>query len=281
MEYIEINIVIPDGIAGGREMATAMLFDYGVDSILETDNGLLIYFPVESFDIDDFSNNRLFHVDGAFGFTFTTRVVPDINWNEAWEKSFNPVIINNQVAVRAPFHPRPEGVDYDIVIEPRMAFGTGHHESTELMISQMLRFSFQGKRTLDIGCGTGILAILASMMGSSNVAAVDNDPVATENCSHNLSVNGIVNVNTHTGTATDAYLTGKKFDIILANINRNVLTENMPAFSDRLVNGGIILLSGYYSGDMPAIEKAARGSGLNRSSFIEKNQWICEAYMKP
>ncbi len=280
MDYIEIRIEVPVGITDGRDIAAAMLTEIGIDSVLETEEGLTVYIPANSFDVEVLRNHRLFRHDGGLGFAFSTSLLPGINWNDVWEKSFDPVIIDRKVSVRAPFHQRPDEIIYDIVIEPRMAFGTGHHETTELMMSQMLGQTFKDKTVLDYGAGTGILAILASMMGASSVVAVDNDPVATENCIHNLSVNRISDVTAITGTVSDIRLISGQYDIILANINKNVLTTDMKALSEMLPSGSTILLSGYYSHDVNDIAKSASDSGLDRLSIVEKNEWICEAYVK-
>ncbi|MBM3419570.1 MAG: 50S ribosomal protein L11 methyltransferase [Bacteroidetes bacterium] len=280
MHYIEIDIAIPDGFPDGREIAVALLSDDGLDTFLETDKGLVTFVRSDGFSRALLARNRLFDINGDFRFRFRTRKVPDVNWNEIWEKSFNPVIVGEDVVVRAPFHKTNGSYRYEIIIEPKMAFGTGHHETTELMMWLMLKNDFRGKRVTDLGCGTGILAILASLMGASSVTAIDNDPLAVGNCLENLKTNNVNNVDVVPGDA--AYLTDRKesFDTILANINRNTLIAEMSTMAGALRTGGVILLSGFYNSDKEVIANSASGAGLKLVQFIEKNSWVAMMFAK-
>lgn len=280
MDYVEIDITIPGSFPEGREIAVAMLELENYDIFLETPEGIITCIAADKYDEQRLSRHALFRPEGNFRFSFRTRNIPSRNWNEEWEKNFKPVSIDDQIVVRAPFHKVKGKFRHDIVIEPRMAFGTGHHETTGLMMRLMLETGARGKRVADLGCGTGILAILASKMGASGIAAIDNDPTAVENCIHNLEVNNISGVDVSTGDAAGISEKGR-FDLLVANITLNILTESMKSMAGALNNGGILLVSGFYSNETDAVEEAALHNNLVKVKFIEKNRWVAGMFSKP
>ena len=194
-----------------------------------------------------------------------------MNWNTEWEKNFEPIMVNDTVSVRAPFHEKTD-LPYEIVIEPKMSFGTGHHETTHLMIQQLLSADLKDKTVLDMGSGTGILAIMAELRGAKSVDAIDIDDWCYENAMENAERNNCKKIRVFKGDA--ALLADKNYDVIIANINRNVLINDLPVYYKCLNKGGILLLSGFYREDIPFIKKAATGLGLKESDLLEKNNWI-------
>jgi ribosomal protein L11 methyltransferase len=197
------------------------------------------------------------------------------NWNAAWEAGFEPVQVEDRVAIRASFHPPVAGVKYDLVITPRMSFGTGHHATTWLMVHAMTRLDFHHKSVFDFGTGTGVLAILAEKMGAEAVEAVDNDPWSISNTTDNLVENACTNVVVR--QAEDARC-GKSFDVILANINRNIILANISVLTAQLHRGGTLLLSGLLTADAEAIRQAAQAEGLVFREMDQRDGWICLSF---
>lgn len=193
------------------------------------------------------------------------------NWNEVWEKSFEPVLISDKVMIRAPFHMPAESVLYDIIIEPKMSFGTGHHPTTCLMIENMLKIKINNKNVLDLGCGTGILSVMASKLGAKSIMAVDTEEQAVLNTRENLLNNNVVNTLVEKGTAND--LQSQSFHVILANINKNVLINTMEYFSKSLMPGGMLLLSGFFESDNNDLLQIAEANKLHFVSALSKDHW--------
>jgi ribosomal protein L11 methyltransferase len=198
------------------------------------------------------------------------------NWNATWEQNFNPILVGGVCAVRAPFHEKTE-VAYDIVIEPKMSFGTGHHETTHMMLQHILDHDFWGKAVLDMGSGTGVLAILAEKKGAKAVDAVDFDNWCYLNALENVERNNCKNIRVYEGDA--ALLKGKKYDIILANINRNILLEDLPHYVKCLNTNGLLFLSGFYKEDIIAISAKCGELGLKFEKNLEKNNWVAVKYV--
>lgn len=194
------------------------------------------------------------------------------NWNAQWESSFSPVEIDDSCIIRAKFHDINKKYEYDIIIEPKMSFGTGHHETTSLMIKEMLRLDIKGKTVVDCGCGTGILGIFAAMKAAKDVFAFDIDDWCYENAMENIALNNVHNMNVKIGGIE--LLIDRTFDIILANINKNILIESMTYFYNSLNNGGVILFSGIYHKDLHDLKQSACSVGLKFVSFSENNSWI-------
>ena len=264
MEYIEFRFNdIPEY---KQDLLIFQLADAGFESFSQDADQLLAYIPVALYDAE-----KVKSVLGEFPFPCTFETIPDQNWNREWEKNFSPVDIGGICYIRAPFHPAIKDYRYEIIIEPKMSFGTAHHETTSQMIELMLQLDLRGKKVLDMGCGTGILAILAEMMGASEILAVDNDEWAYNNSLENTEKNGSERITVVRGGIEEII---GQFDLIIANINRNVLLEQIPVYYKSLVPGGFLLMSGFYQEDLPVILEKASECGFNHEMNISKNRWI-------
>lgn len=273
MNYKEIRFKIdPEG--GEGEVLAALLADIGYEGVAEENEWLTAYIPESDFDELQLRDTLS---QAGFALTFEINDVPEQNWNEVWESQFEPVVIADKIYVRAPFHPSRPGYPYELLIEPRMSFGTAHHETTALMLEYLLELPLEGLQVLDMGCGTGILAIMAAKRGATPVLAIDNDAWAVSNARDNILVNNTPDITVAQGDAT-TLPASPTFDLILANINRNILLNDMPAYRQALRPGGIIVFSGFYTDDLPAIEAAAHQLGLTKLSFKEKNRWVAAAF---
>ncbi|MEJ8804534.1 50S ribosomal protein L11 methyltransferase [Pontibacter sp. H249] len=269
MDFIEVTLKVDAEYA---DILTAELGELGFDAFVETEDGFSAYIDEDKFSEEDLK--EVFHRYAALvQVEYTTQKIERQNWNEEWERNFEPLFIGEQVSVRASFHEKPANAKYDIVINPKMSFGTGHHETTTLMIENQLTLSHQGKRVLDMGCGTGILAIMAGELGASEIVAVEIEDWTVENARENAELNGYENIDVRLGGA-ETIEGDKAYDIILANINRNVLLEDMPAYKAVLAPQGWLLLSGFYTEDLPIIQERATELGLNYISHRVKNNWV-------
>jgi ribosomal protein L11 methyltransferase len=276
MDYIEVSFEI-NPKSTGTDILIALLSHIGYESFVETDIGILAYIPAGKYDGNAILSLPVF-TSGEFTIGFHHTTIKSQNWNEVWEKNFEPVLIRNSVFVRAPFHEANKNAEFDILIEPKMSFGTAHHETTAMMIELMLDEKMTGKSVLDAGCGTGILSILAEMLGARFVSAIDNDEWAYNNALENIRRNKCRNVIVQLGDS--GLLANEKFDFVLANINRNVLVENMKAFSNHMNGGGIMLLSGFYPNDLPVIEGATDKNNLLTDRILIKNDWAAARFYK-
>lgn len=202
------------------------------------------------------------------------------NWNEEWEKNYDPISVLDKCYIRATFHEAKPGFPYEIVINPKMSFGTGHHATTWLMVKQQMEVAHQGKRVLDVGTGTGILAIMAGLLGAKELEAFDIDDWSVENARENFELNNIKNVKLDLGTISSVKPSGT-FDIILANINRNVLLEELPVYEQLLRKEGHLLLSGFYEQDIAAIDELANKLNLKMLRSEMREQWTVLVYIKP
>jgi len=201
------------------------------------------------------------------------------NWNEEWEKHyFEPIVIGNECVIHSSFHKNVPKAKYDIVIDPKMAFGTGHHETTSLVIGRLLQMDLQDKTLLDMGCGTAVLAILAAMRGAKDIVAIDIDTWCTENSIENIAMNNIRDIDVQLGGAE--LLAGLHFDIVVANINRNILLADMEQYAACLSTGGELYMSGFYVQDIPLIEAEANRNGLTLIDYHEKNNWVAVKTVK-
>lgn len=268
MTYLEIRLS-PVNSDEMQSLLMAGLLESGFESFVEEVHALLAYIPA-----DIFKEEMI--IDIASGYQIPelkieVKPLADINWNKEWESNYPPVTIAGKCHVRAPFHPPKAEIAYDIVIEPKMAFGTAHHETTQLMASWLMELDVVEKDILDMGCGTGILAILANKMGARYVTGIDNDEWAWQNGMENFRINGVAAGNVIPGDA--ARIGPGCFDIILANINRNALLQDMKTYFLGLRQNGILLLSGFYQKDIEAIASSASESGLSVKGSRILNDW--------
>jgi ribosomal protein L11 methyltransferase len=277
MEYARVRCTIEPDSELNREILTAYLGEEGFESFDELDKNIDAFIPSANLNKellpDIFSNIPLFKTD------FEIEIIPDQNWNEVWEKNyFKPLLIDNKCLIRAPFHTNYPDAEYEIIIDPQMAFGTGNHETTSLVISKILQQDTSGKKILDMGCGTGILGILASMKGASEVTAIDIDEWAYNNTVENAKVNGVKNIAVKQGDAT--LLGDDRYDIIYANIQRNILLNDMKTYSSVMKRGAEITMSGFYTEDIEAIKAEAKTVGLTFKNFSEKKNWVAAVFTK-
>ena len=223
---------------------------------------------------EDYAEASLGAVLSKYGvpLDFQVEMLEDINWNEQWESNFSPVFIKDQVQIRADFHQPMAGVKYDVIVNPKMSFGTGHHETTYLMVEEQLNIEHIGKLVLDVGTGTGILAIMAHKLGAKSIIATDIDDWSIDNCRENFAANAVQNVTILRGSIHNLTLKGN-FDIIYANINKNVLVEELPQYARLLKIGGILLISGFYSEDMADLIQLASLHNLKPDHHKTRNNW--------
>lgn len=257
------------------EILIAELGYAGFESFVETENGIEAFIQKEDWNGQILDEIHVLTSD-EFIITYTTKEIEQINWNTEWEKNFTPIIVDDTCSVRAPFHEKPD-TRYDIIIEPKMSFGTGHHETTHMMIQHVLKHDLQNKKVLDMGCGTGVLAILAEMRGAKPIDAIDIDNWCYLNTIENVQRNECQHITTYEGDAS--FLEGKRYDVVIANINRNILLNDIATFSKTLKKGGILFLSGFYKEDFKIITEKCKENNLKSSGFIERNNWIAACYM--
>ena len=273
--YLEFHFTI-DPPQPASEILIAELGYLGFESFVENDDGITAYIPKEEFEEDLLAGVHILQSE-EFEINHTVQEIEKINWNEEWENNFKPILVNDQCSVRAPFHEKPQ-VDYDIIIEPKMSFGTGHHETTHMMIQHILKNDWQGKSVLDMGCGTGVLAILAAMKGSSIIDAIDIDNWCYLNTLENISRNECEHINVEEGGAE--LLTDKNYDVILANINRNILLRDLPIYESCLKRDGTLFLSGFYDSDLSEIKAACKKLNLKYEEHFERNKWVAVKFCK-
>lgn len=273
MEYIELDCKV-EPAGENTEILIARLSDIGFSMFEESATGVKAYIESGLFSQAALEQMTAFPPDHQVKVEYKVSKMPDVNWNELWESNFQPVVIGKDIYVRAEYHQPDPSFKYELVIQPRMAFGTGHHATTSLVMESMLGLDFHEKNVLDMGCGTGILAILASKMGAKHLVAIDIDENATENTVVNCKRNDIKNVKVVTGGAEAS---GKeKFDFVLANINRNIILEDLPLYKNNLAVGGLLITSGYYESDLDKISECAKSLGLKPVDFKVNDNW-CRA----
>lgn len=277
MEYTQATITLDADNQDNRDIITAMLGNEGYESFTENENSIDAYIPSSKFTKETI--DKILHIL-PFNAQYTYVAIPEQNWNEVWEKNyFKPLLVANKCLIRAPFHTDYPKAQYEIIIEPKMAFGTGNHETTSLMIEYVLETTLDGKKILDMGCGTGILAILASMTGAQNITAIDFDKWAYENTIENSQINKCNNIEVKHG---DAKSIGKNtYDVIFANIQKNVLLTDILTYARAMNTKALLFVSGFYKPDLPDIKTKAQSVGLNYVSHKIKNNWIAAAFTKP
>lgn len=275
MDYIELDFNI-NPKSPATDIVIAELGEIGFDTFEETDNGVKAYIPIKDYSEEAIFNIAYISQNEEHIITWNKNVIKAQNWNAVWESSFEPVVVDGKCSVRAPFHEAIAGIEFDIIIEPKMSFGTGHHETTSLVIAEMLATDFKDKTVLDMGCGTGVLAILAMKKGAKSALAVDIDEWSYENTLENIAKNNTPTIEVVLGDVNS--IAGKKFDVIIANINRNIITRDIDKYCNTLAAGGKIVFSGFLEVDIDVITNAAGKLGLVKSSTAIKNNWAMLAF---
>lgn len=275
MAFTEFDFTLNPDTPENREILISYLDDLEFESYWEEDEVLHAYLPAEKHDpgkLTALSNT----IKNLFTFNYKTDQLEEKNWNELWESNFEPVSINDKCVVRAPFHDPVPDIPYELIIEPQMSFGTAHHETTAMVLNYMTSMDIQHNDVLDMGSGTGILAILAKMKGATRVIAVDNDEWAIDNTKENIQKNnqkiddviqGDVNV-----------VEDQQFDLILANINRNIILNHIPSYAKMLKKKGKIVFSGFYLEDLENIHTKAENFGMNLINYNSKNNWVAAVF---
>src|SRR5690554_1475842 len=259
----------------GTEILIAELGYAGFESFVETEEGVTAYIQKDEWneailETIDILNSEEFQID------YSHSEIAQVNWNSEWEKNFDPIEVDGKCTVRAPFHPK-KNFEYEIVIEPKMSFGTGHHETTFMMLQFILENDFTDKTVLDMGCGTAVLAILAEMRGASKIKAIDIDEWCYENSVENTQRNNCETITVELGDAS--LLPGRKYDTIIANINRNILLNDMETYQKSLNKGGTLYLSGFYNEDLPIITDCCNNLGMKFVENKEKNRWVAAKFV--
>jgi ribosomal protein L11 methyltransferase len=272
--YIEYEFKVTP-VQPGTEILIAELGYAGFESFVETDDGVKAYIQKGDWNKDILSDIQILN-SKEFVISHSITEIAQVNWNEEWEKNFDPIRVEDRCIVRAPFHSK-ESLEYEIVIEPKMSFGTGHHETTYMMLQHILENDFKTKSVLDMGCGTAVLAILAEMRGASKIDAIDIDPWCFENSEENAERNNCKNITVALGDAT--VLIGREYDVIIANINRNILLHDMETYRNCLGKGGELYLSGFYAEDLPVITDACNKLGFTFVHKKERNSWIAAKFV--
>ncbi|EPR72528.1 Ribosomal protein L11 methyltransferase [Winogradskyella psychrotolerans RS-3] len=253
------------------EILIAELGYAGFESFVENEEGVIAYIQKEEWNENILDAIYILGSD-EFKIDYTFEDIEQTNWNEEWEKNFNPIVVDDLVSVRAPFHEKRDDVKYDLIIEPKMSFGTGHHETTHMMIQHILQNDFKNKSVLDMGCGTGVLAILAEKVGATKLDAIDIDNWCYLNSLENVERNDCENISVYEGDVT--LLNGKKYDSIIANINRNILLADISEYAKCLNENGSLFLSGFYQEDIPIIEAECNKQMLKLTKTLQKGQWV-------
>lgn len=275
MNYIEYDFTVSP-TEMGAEILMAELAEVGFDSFEDTPTGIKAYIPKDSWNEQILQDIYLLS-NPEFTISYQITEIEQVNWNEEWEKNFSPIVVEDLCTVRANFHPVPN-TRYDIVITPKMSFGTGHHETTYMMLQQLLPLSLEDTKVLDMGCGTGILAIMAALRGARDITAIDIDPWCVENATENVQQNDCSFITIKEGDVS--LIAGEQYNLILANINRNILLSDIPAYTQALLPQGLLLVSGFYVEDLPAIKEKCQEVGLTYLSHIERNRWVSAKFQR-
>jgi ribosomal protein L11 methyltransferase len=274
MDYVQVSITCLEDY---QEILIAELAAVGFDSFLETETGFEAYVPQDQFSRDSFDEVITTYQEPA-ALTLVEGIMPKVNWNEEWEKNYDPIEVDQLVYVRASFHAPKPGFQYEIVINPKMSFGTGHHATTFQLLSMQGKIDHQGKRVLDVGSGTGILAIMAHLLGARQVEAFDIDSWCVDNGNENFELNQVA-ARMGLGTIREVQPKGP-YALILANINKNVLLDELKIYASLLTNQGLLLLSGFYSEDIADLVQAASAQGLTLTMQTTKDNWAALCLQK-
>ncbi|MFT6849521.1 MAG: ribosomal protein L11 methyltransferase [Sphingobacteriales bacterium] len=259
-----------------REIVVAMLDAEGGDMFEETENGVKAFFQEGSFTMKNLQN-VLSKLPFGGSLKVSESLIQPKNWNEVWESNFSPITVKNW-RVRAPFHEKDPSYPNELVINPEMAFGTGHHQTTSLMMEHLIEGNLKGKKVIDLGCGTGILGVMAAKLGASYIVAADIEENAALVTEQNFTKNDVKVDKVYCGTVADIPV--EKFDIVLANINRNILLSEMDMYANLLADGGLLFLSGFYNNDLQMIEKESKKYNLSISKVKELKEWIAAEFSR-
>lgn len=275
MQYLEYTFTMPSSDMQ-HDALSVMLCDLGFDSFMDDDHTFKAYCPAEL--SDKCAVNELLALNFSNITLLGVEPLPDKDWNEEWEASYQPVVVNERCRVRAPFHAPDNGFEYDLVIEPKMSFGTANHETTSQIMLLMMEGDFGGKTVLDMGSGTAVLAIFAKKLGAGRVVAIDNDEWAYNNAFTNVALNGCDDIEIILGDANSIPDAG--FDMVLANINRNILVRDMSHYAKAMNKGASIFFSGFYVADLNVVVQEAENVGLAYRRHISKNDWVAAEFCK-
>lgn len=279
MKYFEVTFTTEPCNEIVTDVISAMAGEIGFESFVEWEKGVQAYIQQSLFDEEALKGMVADFPLPDTSITYTIQEAEDKDWNEEWEKNFfQPIVIGDRCCIHSTFHKDTPKTEYEILINPQMAFGTGHHETTSSIICELLDADLQGKSVLDMGCGTSILAILASMRGANPVTAIDIDDWCVNNSRDNIALNGITNITVELGDAN--LLKGRDpFDVIIANINRNILLADMPQYAACMHSGSELYMSGFYLEDIPAIREKAESLGMTFVHHREKNNWVAVKFV--
>ncbi len=272
--YIEYNFKV-DPLQPTSDILIAELGEAGFESFIEETDGVLAY--IQKSDWSDMILEGVEILKNTnFQVSYQFKEIEQENWNATWESNFKPIQVADTCVVRAPFHEKPD-VPFDIIIEPKMSFGTGHHETTHMMLQHILAHDFKGKSVLDMGCGTGVLAILTAMKGAKMIDAIDIDNWCYQNSLENIERNKCEYIKVYEGDAS--LLADRKYDVIIANINRNILLADIPVYAKALNKNGLLFLSGFYAEDIEIISEKCLAVALKFEKKLEKNNWVAVKYV--
>ena len=278
MKYTEVAFTSKDIQDWQKDLLIAELGEVGFDTFEDTDEGFKAYIPSSNLDVQSIETVLLTQVED-YSIEYTINDVEEQNWNALWESNFNPIIVDDKCYVRATFHESKPEFPYEIVIDPKMSFGTGHHQTTSMMLSFILDNDFENKNVLDMGCGTGILAILASKKSADSILAVDYDSICVDSVIENTALNNISNIEARLGSKE--VIEGLTFDTILANINRNILLDQLDTYSSVLKINGDLFISGFYvAEDLDILKAKCESVGFEFKEHKQKDAWCAARFIK-
>ncbi len=270
--YVKITCHLKAGAEENNDVLLASLYSSGFDAFEELQRGIVGYCNETDFNQVMFKDQIIHNPQYGANWEFNQEIIESENWNSEWEKNFPPVIIDNECRIKAEFHEPVPGFRFEITIHPKMAFGTGHHETTAMMIREILNISVDGKKVLDVGCGTGILGILCSMKGAADIIGLDNDQHAIESARENIQINHADSIRLLTGELSD--IRERDFDLILANVHLNYNISHLTAFGELVIHGGTIICSGFLNSDLSRFKEAISNAGLSFDHHRLDNNWI-------
>ena len=274
MKYIEVTYRITPWSETAQDVLTALAGEIGFESFIEEEDVLKAYIQKKLYDESAIQEIIADFPMSDIQISYTAQEQEDKDWNEEWEKNFfQPIVIGDKCVIHSTFHKDIPQLEYDILINPQMAFGTGHHETTSLIVSRLLETELNGQSVLDMGCGTSILAILAAKRGATDITAIDIDDWCVANSADNIKLNGVDCITVRLGDADILRTESPAFDLIIANINRNILTTDMDAYAKCMHSGSRIFLSGFYVDDIPVIQQSLEANGLTYVEHHENNRW--------